>query len=124
MRKPSPRRAVSPTPAVSRARKPQRSRVGMRARSFWPFPPAPLRTGRATFEASGSLVSLLPILWPIVMDVIMASFAERDALTFTGYHDFHPKRFLPTLSPVQVCQMAYVMHLDVLLAFTYFAGVV
>jgi hypothetical protein len=33
----------------------------MRARSFWPFPPAPLRTGRATFEASGSLVSLFPI---------------------------------------------------------------
>jgi hypothetical protein len=58
------------------------------------------------------------------MDVIMASFAERDALPLTGYHDFHPKRFLPTLSPVQVCQMAYVMHVDVLLAFTYFAGVV
>jgi len=96
----------------------------MRARSFWPFPPAPLRTGRATFEASGSLVSLFPILWPLVMDVIMASFAERDALTLTGYHDVHPQRFLPTLSPVQVCQMAYVMHVDVLLAFTYFAGVV
>ncbi len=96
----------------------------MRARSFWPFPPAPLRTGRATFEASGSLVSLFPILWPIVMDVIMASFAARDALTFTGDHDCHPQRLLPTLAPGQVCQLAYGMHVDVLLAFPYFAGVV
>ena len=28
---------------LSRARKRERSRVGMRARSFWPFSPAPLR---------------------------------------------------------------------------------
>ena len=70
------------------------------------------------------LVSLFPNLWPIEMDVVMASFAERNALTFTGYHDFHPKRFLPTFFLVQVCQVAYVVHLDMLLAFTYFAGVV
>jgi hypothetical protein len=31
------------------------------------------------------------------MDVIMVSFAERDALTFAGYHDFHPKRFLASV---------------------------
>ena len=60
----------------------------------------------------------------MVLAVSMASCAERDALTFTGYHDVHPQRFLPTLSPMQVCQMVYVMHWDVLLAFTYFAGVV
>jgi hypothetical protein len=30
------------------------------------------------------------------MDVIMASSAERNALAFSGYHDLHPERFLPS----------------------------
>ena len=53
----------------------------------------------------------------------MASLAERYALAFAGNHDVHPERFLPPSFLVQVCQVSYVVHLDMLLASTYFAGV-
>ena len=58
------------------------------------------------------------------VDVIMASLAEWYALAFACNHDFHPERFLPTSFLVQVCQVSHVVHLDMLLASTYFAGVV
>ena len=53
----------------------------------------------------------------------MAFPAERYALAFACDHDLHPERFLPTPFFVQACQFAYVMHLDMLVAFTYFACV-
>src|SRR2546430_2150989 len=93
------------------------------APSFGRTDHSPLRTVRATFMAHGSLVSLFPELWPVVVHIHMTPPAERDALAFACHHDLHPERFLPPSLLVQVCQMSYVMHLDVFLAFTYFAGV-
>ena len=58
------------------------------------------------------------------VDVIMASLAEWYALAFACNHDLHPERFLPLSLLVKVCQFAYVVHLDMLFAVTYFAGVV
>ena len=63
-------------------------------------------------------------LWPIVVYVAVTSFAERYAFAFSGYHDFHPQRFLPLTSLIQVCQFAYMMHLYMLFAFTYFTRIV
>jgi len=57
------------------------------------------------------------------MDVFMAFPAERNALAFACDHDLHPERFLPASLFVQVRQCAYVVHCDMLVAFTYFAGV-
>ena len=53
------------------------------------------------------------------MDVVMTSSAERNALAFSGYHDLHPERFLPSALFIQVCQFAYMMHLYMLFAATY-----
>ena len=53
------------------------------------------------------------------MDVVMTSSAERNALAFSGYHDLHPERFLPSALFIQVCQFAYMMHLYMLFASTY-----
>ena len=86
------------------------------------FSPVP-RTGRATFEASGSLVSLSLRLWPIEMDIHMASLAYRYTFAFAFDHMLHPQRFLPSSLFVQVCQFSYVMHLDFFFALTYFTGV-
>src|SRR4029450_12282489 len=45
--------------------------------------------------SSGSLVSLSLSLWPIMMDVIMTSLAQWDALALSHDHDLHPERHLP-----------------------------
>ena len=58
------------------------------------------------------------------MNVFMTSFAEWDTLAFSRYHDFHPERFLPFALFVQVCQFAYMMHLDTLFASAYFTCVI
>ena len=52
------------------------------------------------------------------MDVVMTSSAERNALAFSGYHDLHPERFLPSALFIQVCQFAYMMHFYMLFAST------
>ena len=65
--------------------------VDTRARSISGlFPWSPSEPDVILVASSGSPVSLSLQLWPIVVDVIMAAFAERDTLAFTGYHDFHP----------------------------------
>jgi hypothetical protein len=74
--------------------------------------------------AHGSLVSLSPRLWPIVVDVHVAPPAEWDALAVAGTPDWHPERLLPASSFVQGCQMAYVVPFHVLLAATSVAGIV
>ncbi len=58
------------------------------------------------------------------MNIHVTPLAEREALAFACNHDFHPQRFLPTSFLVQVCQMSYMVHVDMLLAPTDFAGVV
>ena len=58
------------------------------------------------------------------MDVVMTASAERNALAFSGYHDLHPERFLPSALFIQVCQFAYMMHLYMLFASTYFTCIV
>ena len=73
--------------------------------------------------SSGSPVSLFLYLWLIVMNVIMTSFAERNALAFARDHDFHPERHLPLSFLVQVSKVSNVVHLYVRLTSTYFARV-
>ena len=53
----------------------------------------------------------------------MAPPAERYALAFAGYHDFHPLRHLPFALLAQVSEVAYVMHLYVLFSSAYVAFV-
>jgi len=58
------------------------------------------------------------------MNIHVTPLAEWDALAFVRNHDFHPKRFFPMSFLVQVCQMSYMVHVEMRLAPTYFAGVV
>src|SRR5207249_5124678 len=51
---------------------------------------APSEPDLILLASSGSPVSLSLQRWPIEMDVIVAAFAERYTLAFTGYHDLHP----------------------------------
>src|SRR5215472_5989028 len=57
------------------------------------------------------------------MNVHVTLSTERDALTFSCYHDFHPERFLPFSLLVQVCQFAYMVHFYTLFASACFTGV-
>src|SRR5262249_45129577 len=63
---------------------------------------APAEPDWILVASSGSPVSLSLQLWPIVMDVVMTSPAQWDALALSRDHDLHPGRHLPFTLFVQV----------------------
>ena len=98
-----------------------RRRVTLNAQST--FPSAPLRTGLATFAASGSLVSFDSQSWysgclhtllqrTPGMDVHVAGSAHDQRLTTPCRHDLHPDRRLSPSFLSQVFQGPYVVHLN------------
>ena len=77
--------------------------VDTRARSISGlFPWSPSEPDLILVASSGSPVSLSLQLWPIVMDVVMTSPAQWDALALSRDHDLHPGRHLPFTLFVQV----------------------
>ena len=77
--------------------------VDTRARSISGlFPWSPSEPDLILVASSGSPVSLSLQLWPIVMDVVMTSPAQWDALALSRDHDLHPERHLPFTLFVQV----------------------
>src|SRR5215471_1866533 len=97
----------------------------LRARSIAGlFPQPPSEPDVRLVASSGSPVPLSLRPWPIVMYIIMATFAERNALPFSCNHDFHPQRHFPFPLFIQVFELSYMVHLHFFLGPAYLACII
>ena len=89
-----------------------------------PFPSAPLRTARESFDlkqlASGLCVERVP-LRSFSMNRLVAPLTDDQGLAAAGRHDLDPGRLLPLSWSVQISQLADVVDLTASLGAAQFA---